>query len=182
MIYSKRNALVIGLLMAMGLPVFAATTDSTSSTTSDTVITSKVKSELALNSATHALNISVNTTNGVVTLSGTVGSNDEATTAVQIAETTKNVKDVDASNLTITGNSQPMTDAYITAKVKGVFIRNYLIPNTENVPVTEISVDTQQGVVHLSGTVKHHWQVTEAVKLAKAVNGVTQVVSTLKVA
>lgn len=176
--FTKWKTLSTTLLMAISMPVLAA---SVSTTASDTLITTKIKSELAGNAATHASTISVETNNGVVTLSGTAGTNDEASTAVQIAESVKNVKDVDASKLVINGATQPLTDTYITAKVKGMFIKNDLVGPGKDVPITTISVDTQQGVVTLSGTVKHHWQIAKAVKLAKSVNGVTQVVSQLKV-
>jgi osmotically-inducible protein OsmY len=57
-------------------------------------ITSKIKSEFALDKAVSATNIRVNTDNGVVHLSGTAKSQDEANRAVQIARGIKGVKSV----------------------------------------------------------------------------------------
>lgn len=57
-------------------------------------ITTKVKSDFALDKTVSATNISVNTDNGVVHLSGTAKSRDEANRAVQIARNVKGVKAV----------------------------------------------------------------------------------------
>jgi hyperosmotically inducible periplasmic protein len=177
----KLKNMSIGLLMAISVPCFAVS-NSVSNAMSDTVVTAKIKSGLAANEATHALNITVETNNGVVTLSGTAESNTEAATAVQIAESTEGVNDVNATNLTVKGSDQPLTDAFITAKVKGVFIKNNLISDKPSVPVTSINVETKEGTVYLSGNVERHSQLNTAVSLTKSVDGVHDVVSTLKVA
>jgi hyperosmotically inducible protein len=176
----NRSMLILSLLATMVTPAISNASQA-GNTVSDTVITSKIKSGLAANNVTHALNISVNTNNGHVQLSGAANSDTEAATAVQIAESTKNVIDVDASNLSVTGSDQPLTDTYITAKVKGIFIKNNLMSDKPNVPITRIKVETQQGVVYLSGTVKRPSQIKQAVRLAKSIDGVTNVVQTLRI-
>ena len=60
----------------------------------DQVITSKIKTKIALNSALSALRINVDTEKGIVTLSGTVKSRKDADEALQIALDTKGVKKV----------------------------------------------------------------------------------------
>ncbi|HEY9130815.1 MAG TPA: BON domain-containing protein [Dyella sp.] len=67
----------------------------------DAWITTKVKSEFAANKAVKATDISVSTTEGVVTLSGTVATKMEKTHAEAIAKKVKGVKSVDASGLTV---------------------------------------------------------------------------------
>lgn len=175
-------------LMAISLPVLAeSSSKDMTNAMKDTVITTKIKSNLAASDVTHSLNISVETNNGVVTLGGTTKSDAEATMAVQIAESTEGVVDVNTSNLLVSsdsGNSdakQLLADSYITAKVKGMFMRNDLTSGTENIPVTRINVETKQGVVYLTGDVDHQSQNKLAVKLAKSVHGVKDVVSNLKV-
>lgn len=153
----------------------------TADTVSDSVITGKVKAGLVANKMTHATDISVATNNGVVSLSGTVGTDIEATTAVEVAQSTDGVKDVDTSNLTVTSSNQPLTDSYITAKVKGMFIRNNMMGNGETIPWHKIKVETKQGVVYLKGKVERASQVDKAEQLARSVDGVTNVVSDLKV-
>jgi hyperosmotically inducible periplasmic protein len=60
----------------------------------DSYITSKVKAELTADSATKARHISVNTKDGVVALTGTVGSRAEKQKAEQDARDVKGVVDV----------------------------------------------------------------------------------------
>lgn len=67
----------------------------------DAWITTKVKSELAATKGIHSTNIEVHTTDGVVTLSGTVGSNQERTKAEHVASKVKGVKKVDTSGLKV---------------------------------------------------------------------------------
>ncbi|MGC1549255.1 MAG: BON domain-containing protein [Rhodanobacter sp.] len=66
----------------------------------DTWITTKVKSEFVAAKHVKASDITVNTTDGVVTLSGTASSAQEKKDAVRIAKKVKGVKSVDASGLT----------------------------------------------------------------------------------
>jgi hyperosmotically inducible protein len=68
----------------------------------DAWITTKVKSEFATTSEIPASNISVDTRDGMVRLTGTVGSNMEKNRAVQVAHQVKGVKSVDATGLTVT--------------------------------------------------------------------------------
>jgi hyperosmotically inducible periplasmic protein len=63
-------------------------------------ITSEVKLKFAADDTVKALNIDVDTSNGVVTLNGTVNSKAELQKAIQLAKTVDGVKEV-KSNLTI---------------------------------------------------------------------------------
>ena len=65
-------------------------------------ITTKVKSEFALDKLVSATNISVNTDNGVVHLSGVAKNRDEANRAIEIARGVKGVKSV-ANRMEIQG-------------------------------------------------------------------------------
>lgn len=67
----------------------------------DAWITTKVKSEFATTSEIPATNISVDTRDGMVRLTGTVGSNMEKNRAVQLAHQVKGVKSVDSTGLTV---------------------------------------------------------------------------------
>lgn len=67
----------------------------------DSLITTKVKSSFVADSAVSALDISVETTQGVVSLTGLVNSEAERQRAVQIARETSGVKQVDARNLIV---------------------------------------------------------------------------------
>jgi hyperosmotically inducible protein len=68
-------------------------------------ITTKVKSEFTTSKTVKATDVTVNTNDGVVTLSGTVASEKEKTHAVAIAKKVKGVKSVDASGLTVSADT-----------------------------------------------------------------------------
>ncbi|MBB1088456.1 BON domain-containing protein [Lysobacter sp. SG-8] len=69
----------------------------------DTWITTKVKSQLLADDLTKGTEIDVDTLNGVVHMSGALGSQAEIDKAVEIARSTEGVTDVDTSDLTISG-------------------------------------------------------------------------------
>jgi hyperosmotically inducible protein len=70
---------------------------------SDSWITTKVKSALLADSVTKGVDISVSTTSGVVTLSGTLASSDQVAHAVATAKKIKGVKSVESDDLKATG-------------------------------------------------------------------------------
>jgi hyperosmotically inducible protein len=61
---------------------------------SDSGLTAKIKSKMALDDTVKALAIDIDTTNGVVTLSGNVSSEAEHSKAVQLAKETQGVRSV----------------------------------------------------------------------------------------
>lgn len=61
---------------------------------SDGAVTAKIKSKMALDDTVKALDINIDTADGVVTLTGTVRSAAERTRAVQLARETAGVKSV----------------------------------------------------------------------------------------
>lgn len=67
------------------------------------------------------------------------------------------------------------TDARITTEIKSK------IAMESDLSALKISVNTTDGVVTLSGTVASHEAIEKAMKLALAVDGVKQVISTLQV-
>ncbi len=69
---------------------------------------------------------------------------------------------------------ETLNDATITTRVKTALL------NDPDVGVLRIDVDTQMGVVTLSGTVPSPAQVDRAVQIAKTVEGVKDVKSALK--
>ena len=71
------------------------TAEKTGAYVDDAWITSKVKSEMAVDKQVKARDISVNTTGGVVTLSGTADSWEESNKAAEIARGVKGVKSVE---------------------------------------------------------------------------------------
>ncbi|MDN5924716.1 MAG: BON domain-containing protein [Xanthomonadales bacterium] len=148
---------------------------------SDTWITTKVKSELAITDHVDALDVSVDTVNGVVHLTGNVQSDTERNKAIAAAKSVKGVKKVDASGLkasamtapsgdaTATDSDHPVSDTWITTKVKSE------LATTNHALGMDVSVKTVNSVVHLSGSVTSDVQRKSAIAAAKSVKGVTMV-------
>jgi hyperosmotically inducible protein len=117
----RKRLLVTGLIAAFaavpmaqaatqGSPAQQAMSQSESNRTvpdkvADSWITTKVKSEFAASRQVKGTDISVSTTDGMVTLTGTVATAKEKNKAVHIAHKVKGVKSVDASGLTV-GSTQ----------------------------------------------------------------------------
>jgi len=147
----------------------------------DATITANVKSKLLWNETTNALMIDVDTLNRRVTLNGSVDSEESRVLSVRLATGTSGVRSVD-DQLTImksaTRISQSpeadsmetnLSDAWITAKIESSFaISKY-------VDALDINVNTQDGVVSLSGTTASRSEKDLAIELADSVRGTRRV-------
>ncbi|MGC9142102.1 MAG: BON domain-containing protein [Caldimicrobium sp.] len=142
----------------------------------DALITAKVKAKLIEDPITKARKIDVDTVNGVVTLTGIVDSEAEITRAIEIAKSVPGVKKV-VNNLRVGKRSigSYLTDKEITAKIKAKFIAD------PELKAFSIDVDTLNGVVTLTGVVERESQKEKAVKLAKSIEGVKQVIVNIQV-
>ncbi len=69
-------------------------------------------------------------------------------------------------------SEQPVTDTWITTKVKADLL------TTSDIPGTDISVETVNGVVTLSGAVENRAQADKAIAVTKQIKGVKKVDST----
>lgn len=162
----------------------------------DSWITTKVKSKLLADGDVSGLDVSVETRNNVVYLSGEAESQAQVTRATQLARETEGVTRVDATALrveTATGQvreavgmdrdrdrdtagqserrnpGEAVGDAWITTKVKSKLLAD------GDVSGFDISVETRDNVVHLSGSVETQAQIDEAVRLAAETEGVARV-------
>ncbi|MGA0586165.1 BON domain-containing protein [Dyella sp. KRB-257] len=108
----RKNLVAMGLIAAFAAAPLAqvaaqesmpkdATQQTVPDKAADAWITTKVKSEFATTKGVDATDISVSTNNGVVTLSGHVGSSAEKAKAEQVARAVKGVRSVDTSGLTL---------------------------------------------------------------------------------
>jgi hyperosmotically inducible protein len=171
MTYLKIALVVVSLFCAQ--QILAAST-----TITDDSIVSSVQSKLSGSQLTNALPLTVTSNSGVVTLTGIVSNNTQAAKAVELAEATPGVTDVDTSQLTINGNQQPTSDSIITAKVKGALIREHALGSSS---LKGITVQTTDGVVSLIGTASSQAQIDSATQIAKTVSGVKSVNTKLTV-
>lgn len=140
----------------------------------DAGITTKVKAKLAADDTVKAYQIDVDTSNKVVTLKGNVTNPAAKTQAVMVARGTDGVASVvDEIVVTPPSDAAPaameMSDPAITAAVKTKLLAD---PDTGGL---RIDVDTANGVVTLSGTVKTEAERAEATRLAMETTGVKNV-------
>lgn len=168
----------------------------------DAGITTAVKSKLAADTSVSAYEIDVTTRDGIVTLEGDVETSAAKEQAVAIARDTDGVRDV-VDQLRVgdmaatTGIDEEMeaegreaahdtgetadrageavTDAAITTAVKAKLLADTTVGGLD------IDVDTNNGVVTLSGTVESRNEANQAVQLARDTEGVNRVVDQLKV-
>ena len=184
-------AVVLGTALMSGSALAASTTDSAGAKIDssmkkvdnymgDSAITAKVKSALVDDKAIKSTDISVTTNSGVVTLSGFVASQSEAEQAVAPATKVEGVKSVsdklhtkDKSEQSVKGYAG---DSATTASVKAKLLADDIVPSRN------VKVETTEGVVQLSGSVKDQAQSDRAESVAKTVDGVKSVKNDLKVA
>lgn len=145
----------------------------------DSGITAKVKSALVDAKDIKSNDISVNTSKGVVTLNGFVSSQDQAERAVALAKGVEGVKSVsdklhvkDSTKSSVKGYA---SDTAITSEVKAKLLADDLVPSRN------VKVETQDGLVQLSGTVKTKAQSDRAESVASAIEGVKSVKNDLTV-
>ncbi|MGV8919007.1 MAG: BON domain-containing protein [Pseudomonas sp.] len=156
----------------------------------DATLTATVKSKLLWNSVTEALNIQVDSKNGVVTLKGRAQSADAKELAGSLASNTDGVTEVnnlislgvaDSSAPKVqpgdSGTGEVISDLWITSKVKSSLIYS------RNLDGLNIKVDTQNGMVTLNGVVANYNEKQLAVEITRNIRGVRGVdADALKVA
>jgi len=152
---------------------------------SDTGITTSVKSKLATDEAVKASQIEVTTDHGIVTLTGNVDSEKAKARALELARNTEGtvkVIDMIAARTATGGGDAPepartagetFDDAGITMSVKGRLL------DDPDVKGLAIDVDTRDGVVFLTGSVGTDAERQKAIRLAKDSKGVRDVQANL---
>lgn len=145
----------------------------------DSTITAKVKAALVDHESIKSTDISVKTEQKVVTLSGFVESQAQAEEAVKVAKQVEGVSSVsdklhvrDAKEQSVKGYAG---DAVTTSEIKAKLLADDIVPSRT------VKVETTDGVVQLSGSVKNQAQSDRAESIAKAIDGVKSVKNDLKV-
>ena len=156
-----------------------------SQTMDDAGITSKVKSKLAADSRTSAIDIKVDTNRGVVTLSGTAAGQAEKTSAGELAKNTEGVRGV-VNNITVTPESSTartdddadrsasttLNDTTILTKIKSQYVADGIIGT---------NVDVTNGEVLIRGEVENAQEKTKAEQIARQTEGVRVVKNMLTI-
>ena len=145
----------------------------------DVTLTTVIKSKLLWNSHTEGLNINVSTEQGAVTLKGNADSAQAKALAEHLARNSAGVKQVDnqlkvsasASNAAkvqqaVTDANTAINDTWITSKVKSSVLYD------SNLDGLNIAVETQRGMVQLSGRVLSSEEKQLAVETASNIRGV----------
>ncbi|RPH27868.1 periplasmic protein [Citrobacter youngae] len=144
----------------------------------DSTITAKVKAALVDHESIKSTDISVETEQKVVTLSGFVTSQAQAEEAVKVAKGVEGVTSVsdklhvrDSKDTSVKGYAG---DTAITSEVKAKLLADDIVPSRK------VKVETTDGVVQLSGTIESQAQSDRAESIAKAIDGVKSVKNDLK--
>lgn len=140
----------------------------------DAVIVKSIKSNIHKSKTLSKLKIDIKSTDGNVVLAGNVDSDSQASSIVEIAQSIVGVKDVDASAIKVKDSSQPYADMVITAKAKGLLLREKVF-GTKDVPAINLSVETKDGVVYLTGAIEKNEQIENAIKIIQGIKGVSKV-------
>jgi len=146
--------------------------------TDDTMLLGKVKSALGGDKTTEAHEINVEVNKGIVQLNGFVDTAKEKAQAETVAMGVKGVKQVE-NNLIVksadASTGQSFDDSGITSKVNTALIES------KETKAGDIKVQTESGVVQLSGFVDSQAQKDAAGKVAQSVKGVKSVKNDLRV-
>jgi hyperosmotically inducible protein len=182
---------ILGTMLA---PIAAHAEDSDSDRThpmtfvKDSVITVKIKAQLADEKMSSLKNIKVDTdAKGAVVLSGKVKTQEEADKAASIAQATEGVTSVE-NNIKVkmaktasqdSDRTHPLTfvkDSVITVKIKAQLAEEKM-SSLKNI---KVDTDAKGGVV-LSGKVKTQEEADKAASIAQATEGVTSVKNTIRI-
>jgi hyperosmotically inducible protein len=179
------SLITIGLVFLLGVGTAVADNDHVSqpqphsdgvgATITDTAITAKVKSKLMGNHRLKKSDISVMTTNGVVTLDGTATSSKAKSEAERVAKSIEGVKSVD-NTLKVPGDNKHVrkaervvSDSWITTKVKSEILADSVSKGFK------VDVKTKRGVVILKGKLANQDAIDHVKDIAAKVNGVKSV-------
>jgi hyperosmotically inducible protein len=167
---------VLAIVTLAFLTTACATNRSASDQMSDSAITGKINAKFAGDPQINPFKIDIDTIDGNVRLSGTVDDQQTRSEAAKLAADTVGVRRV--SNAIKVGEKtagERMDDVGISLRVKAMITAN------GDLNPFNIDVDTQDGVVTLSGKVADSDRVKLAADVAKTVSGVKRVLNRLTV-
>lgn len=178
--FIKSLSLIIGLLFVASSGYAAIGAADVGQKIDDAAITATIKAKYAKDSLVSPFNIAVSTNNGRVVLTGKVDSGTQFQRAAMLANATDGVKDVDTSALSIKDSKRLVSDLLITAKIKALLIKNKIL-DPHSVQYWPVKVETNNGVVYLTGTVNKEIQRIKIINLAKSVEGIKNIKEDIKV-
>lgn len=168
-------------LLKLSWPVFLITALTFGCSRPDSVVTAEVRARLAADTTINSSELEVATDKKVVTLTGNLNTQAEKDRALDIARATTGVENVvdmiSVRTGDISGNApEPdrtlggqIDDATITAAVKSRLLED---PQVKGL---KIDVDTREGVVFLTGSVRSQQESDRAVQVARGTEHVKDV-------
>jgi len=147
----------------------------------DIQIVNSIKSKIEGSKELDVLTIHIESVNGKVTLQGVVDSEKQIRKLIKLSNSVSLVRFTDTHKMLIKPNKTLNQDSVITANVKGLLARENIFGKND-IPLSSINVETQAGVVSLSGKVSDPEQARKAVDLAKSIDGVRDVYSSITIA
>jgi len=164
---------------ALAFAFFAPLT-SIADSQSDKKITTEIEALYAKSLALKSSKIAVMASDNNVSLKGDLTTDMQYEEAVALAQSVSDVTDVKADELKVKESKAPMADTYITAKVKGMLMKEKLF-GSKAVDYWPVNIETKDSVVYLSGKVDTEEQVKNIENIAKSINGVKSVSSNITV-
>jgi hyperosmotically inducible protein len=170
---TRLPTVILAFVIVAPVVLAAQDRDTAESRASDAVLTARVKAALIDDEATKARQIQVETSNGVVQLSGFVDSEMDLEAALKVARSVPGVREVNngldlrASDRTA---GQVSRDGVIAAKVKAEIARDEGLA-----AASDINVEVDGGIVQLSGFLPSLEQKNRARDAATRVKGVRDI-------
>jgi hyperosmotically inducible protein len=143
----------------------------------DTAITAAVKASLVLEKDIPATAIHVTTKEKIVTLKGDIDTKLQADRAIEIAASIDNVDDV-IDALKVKDSKQAVSDALLTAKVKGKI--RHLFVNKKIAEGYDLHVETINNVVHIFGEVADEKDVDVIMPEVKKIKNISSVKTNIR--
>ena len=168
-------------LLRLSLPMLLITALLIACAAPDSVVTAEVRARLAADTTVNSSELEVATDKKVVTLTGNLNTQAEKERALEIARSTSGVENVvdmiSVRTGSMSGNApepdrtlgEHIDDATITAAVKSRLLED---PQVKGL---KIDVDTREGVVFLTGSVRTQQESDRAVQVARGTEHVKDV-------
>jgi osmotically-inducible protein OsmY len=181
------EVVIMKMRLTHGLMVLAMVGLFVACATPDPVITAKVKAQLMADEAVRSTDINVDTKDGVVTVTGTVETQEAKDHAMRLASETRGVKGVvDMISVKVAAQQgdapepdrtmgERIDDATITMRVKTQLLDDPAVKGMK------IDVDTRDGVVFLTGTARSEAEKDKAIEIARHTQGVRDVQANISV-
>lgn len=165
----KKTTLYSALVFAFIAPLSAI-----ADIQSDKEMTAKIEALYATSPLLKSSKIEVQSNDNNISLKGALTTDMQYEKAVSLAQSVPDVIDVKVDELKVKESKAPIADTYITAKVKGMLMKEKLF-GSKAVEYWPVSIETKNGVVYLVGKVDTEEQGKNIANIAKSINGVKSV-------